>query len=224
MAIAGRAVAGEWAQWNTGEGHNGHAYRAISIPSGITWSNAAASAEATGGYLASIESAEENAFVYALASASEYWNGSVGPWIGGFQTNKSSEASGGWSWISGAPWGYTAWASGQPDNYQNVEDYLHYYGGPTWNDMRNDNTATPIRGYIIEHEAPRFVATEFGSDEPLSLSISHLIIGSTSVLWRTDSLIPALWTNETSFKATSAHTNLPVRANGPQHFYRLGIE
>lgn len=142
-------------QWTIESGGNGHWYEIVAAPEGISWIDARDAAELAGGHLASITSAEENAFVYSLVDAdSLWWNNVFGPWIGGVQTNKSAEATGHWSWVDGEAWSYTAWAPSQPDNYLNLEDYLHYYSptgrGPTWNDWEVDPASGPPVAYVIE--------------------------------------------------------------------------
>ncbi len=56
--------------------------------------------------------------------------------------------------MTGEPWSYTAWETGEPqdgDGPPAPEDYLHYYIGGTlegWND--NQAIAPQIDSYIIE--------------------------------------------------------------------------
>ena len=52
-----------WAQW----AGNGHFYQVVAVADPITWPEAQAAAAGAGGYLATITSAEENAFVISLA-------------------------------------------------------------------------------------------------------------------------------------------------------------
>lgn len=104
-----------------------HYYEAIHLPSGnLNWFQAACLAEQAGGYLASITSQEENAFVFGLVSDEKYfwhfppYDGSsnrmnhheisIGPFLGGYQPEGSAEPRGGWSWLSGEPWEYSNWA------------------------------------------------------------------------------------------------------------------
>jgi hypothetical protein len=156
-------------QWRVEDGGNGHWYEAVYIgPSGIAWYDARDAAIAKGGYLASITSAAENAFVFGLVSDDKFWywspfGDSVGPWLGGFQYDKLDEPAGHWAWASGDPWGYTNWASGEPNNGWGAEDYLFFQGAhtskaPTWNDAEGTNLGTVesghILGYVIEYTVP----------------------------------------------------------------------
>src|SRR5687768_404607 len=79
-------------QWGVAEGGNGHFYEVVAAPGGITWGNAGFSATDRGGYLATITSAEENAFVFNLAAQdATLWNSGYGPWLGGVQPAGSAE-------------------------------------------------------------------------------------------------------------------------------------
>ncbi|MBP7949792.1 MAG: hypothetical protein KA004_09065 [Verrucomicrobiales bacterium] len=143
--------------WNTGPGANGHSYQAVYVPGGINWPDAEAAAVARGGHLVSIGSAEENAFAFSLVgNRPEFWflnvwNASIGPYIGGFQPDGSSEPSGGYQWSDGTPFTYTNWRGGEPNNSGGLEKYIHFYGGGSpeaaWNDMQ---IASLALGYIIE--------------------------------------------------------------------------
>lgn len=100
-----------------------HYYEVVYVPSGnLNWYQAAKLAEDAGGYLASITSAEENAFVFGLVSDQKYfwvfpeggpmkhYKISIGPFLGGYQPEGSVEPAGGWSWLSGEAWTYSNWA------------------------------------------------------------------------------------------------------------------
>jgi hypothetical protein len=158
-------------QWPVSEGGNGHYYEAIYVPGEITWTNANAAATAMGGYLATISSAQENAFVYSLVDDDRYWymgsrdpatgpgNDLNGPWLGGWQNYSApdySEPAGGWNWVTGEPFTYTNWHPGEPDNSGGVQDILVFYGNgfsvadrtAMWGDNYHIN-ATAL-GYVVE--------------------------------------------------------------------------
>nr|NCS17784.1 hypothetical protein [Microcystis aeruginosa G13-12] len=157
-------------QWKSEEGGNGHYYKVIYQPNGISWNTAKAEAEALGGYLVTITSAEENNFVSNLFSGnSSAWKNlgidTRGPWIGGFQPSNSPEPNGGWQWVSGEPFNYTNWGVSANGDKQPLdandfgEDYIHFFGGgnnnftaKTWNDLHADTSSyggNPL-AYIIE--------------------------------------------------------------------------
>jgi hypothetical protein len=142
-------------------------YRAVVVPEGITWEDAKARAEADGGHLVTITSAEENALVYGLiAENPDIWVNldvtamtdgeenpiqvSIGPWIGLYQADGAPEPAGGWSWVTGEASDYTNWLTGttaataEPNNMGGIEHYGNFFAegldarGNTWNDMPND--------------------------------------------------------------------------------------
>lgn len=139
---------------------DGHLYDAVAVGAGINWTNARAAAEALSsggcqGYLASITSAEENAFILNNFSQVAPFIGN-GYWIGGYQPADPPSAAEGWLWVSGDPFGFSDWAAGQPDDGGVVlveEDAIHFTGGlgepVKWNDLRQtENTA----GYVVEFD------------------------------------------------------------------------
>ena len=145
-------------QWSEARGGNGHWYQAVSVPGGITWTDAKQAAEAKGGYLATITSAEENAFVYSLLDDDRFWhltgNNDDGPWLGGAYDRETKSLH----WITGEPWDYTNWYPTQPNrliasDHPYPQDSLLFYGGaykrsPTWANNWHD-IANPV-AYVIE--------------------------------------------------------------------------
>ena len=149
-------------QWSTVTGGNGHYYEAVLVPERISWADAKTNAEIKGGYLATITSPEENAFVFNLVIAPDYWTvgitgQSLGPWLGGYQPTGSSEPDGNWQWVTGEPFTYTCWAQSEPSNGWGLEHFLSFYNGTpnsvasTWNDLKSyDPPYAPI-AYIVEY-------------------------------------------------------------------------
>jgi len=156
-ALAGAAHAD--VIWSSGPGHNDHVYRPVSVATGITWGAAEAAAVALGGTLATPASAEENDFVFTLASqhASAWFTDTAGhargPWLGGFQAAAAVEPAGGWQWVNGeGDFAYTAWAPGQPNNSGGAESRLQFYGSTSafsaaWNDA---SATAQMLGYVVE--------------------------------------------------------------------------
>ena len=90
---------------------NGHYYRLVTTT--MSWGDASAQAQADGGYLATIASATENAFV------TEYIIGGSNAWLGG----SDAAVEGEWRWVAGpeagqqfwsVPGGASAWNHGVP--------------------------------------------------------------------------------------------------------------
>jgi len=125
LALTAHADVSKEATWTLASGGNGHTYRVVAKTSLISWDSANAAAQAAGGYLATITSAAENAFVLSLIDDPAYWAQSAnghGPWIGGYQPPGSSEPAGGFRWVIATgsstpePFSFTNWESGEPNN------------------------------------------------------------------------------------------------------------
>ena len=126
-------------QWSD----NGHWYQFVSPFSG--WLGARQWAENHGGYLATIASAEENAFLVAIL---DQVHSSAN--LGGYEPNND----GNWVWITGEPWSYTNWIPGQPSNTGGNENYLGLtesagWGWGGWNDGDSLNINA-----LIEYNLP----------------------------------------------------------------------
>jgi phage gp36-like protein len=144
--------------WSGTAGGNGHYYRLAYYSYAITWDQAQAEALAMGGYLATLTSAEENAFVFnAVAQNPHAWNNLEGPFFGGFQAPGSAEPNGGWQWVNDEGlFNFTAWANGEPNNFGN-EDVVQFRNhAATWND-RSRTAESGVRSFIIEfNDDPEF--------------------------------------------------------------------
>ena len=123
----------EWVQWDVSSGGNGHWYKPVPGFPGLTWTLANELAQAEGGYLATLTSAEEDAFVFSLvANDPQYWNfccNYSGAALGGLQQDGAPEPAGGWYWVTGEPWTYSNWYPGQPNNRPEAEipeERLHF--------------------------------------------------------------------------------------------------
>lgn len=144
---------------------NGHSYKVVDVPGGVTWIQARDAAIAAGGYLATLTSADEGSFVFNLAyNDSQAWvsygDWRLGPFIGGYQPDNSVEPDGGWQWVTGETWSFSDWnanafSAGAPGlNSAENKAHLAYISGtlePTWNDVSPGST---LRGYVIEWDPP----------------------------------------------------------------------
>lgn len=80
----------------------------------LTWEQARQWCEDNGGHLATISNADElNQVIAQLPS-----EGVVSCWLGGYRTG------GGWAWVDGSDFAYSAWASGEPNNEGGNENYV----------------------------------------------------------------------------------------------------
>jgi hypothetical protein len=110
---------------------NGHSY--YRSTGSMTWTDARQACINMGGHLVTSTSLAENNFLFSL------WpNG----WIG--LTDEVNE--GVWRWVTGEPYSWSYWNSGEPNNAGN-EDYIQFVGGGRWNDL--PNTSLP---YVLEFE------------------------------------------------------------------------
>jgi len=217
---------------------NGHYYEPVATTTNISWIAASNAAVAAGGYLATITSSDENDFVYSLiVTNDEVWQtnpgGPLGPWIGGFQTNGSSEPAGGWTWVTGEPFSYSNWRNGEPNNSGGDENYLEFIGNGSvktaqWNDLPNDGPPIyngyiyGVNGYIIEFDsAPPPIVSIFTAVEINWLALTNV---SYQVQWSSD-LGSTNWTNlGASVQGASTNTSVfDSTRYSSKRFYRVEV-
>lgn len=168
-------------QWPAGAGGNDHYYEFVVAPN-IKWTDADAAARlrsfhGVSGYLATITSAAENAFM------ADNFSAEAGPfqdgWLGGYQDTTApdySEPAGGWRWVSGEPWAYTNWFSGiphQPDDDGGNQNYLRSNVNFQWDDLENVPSSPALQlisGYFVEYPIPEPAA-------PLWLALAAGVAG-----------------------------------------------
>lgn len=131
-------------QWTGGPGANGHYYEFINSPT--NWATAVANSAASShlglqGYLVTITSAEEQAFITSSVTSAIAWMSAT-----------DTDTEGTYVWQTGPEAGdvltYLNWAPGEPNNLGN-EDYIHFNwaSGGRWNDIPGHTTY----GYVIEY-------------------------------------------------------------------------
>jgi hypothetical protein len=139
-------------------GVNGHFYRPIST--GTTYTGARAASLLTTfkgqtGYLVTITSASENAFIFANVPQSNIWFAATdevkdGTWVidAGPEKGTVMKTSNGQN-AGNIPGVYNNWAGGEPNGNNGSENYAvtNWNGQSTWNDLSN-NWNNP---YIIEY-------------------------------------------------------------------------
>jgi hypothetical protein len=124
-------------QWRVEDGGNGHWYMAGQTQ--VSWPVARDSAQAMGGHLVTVTSAEELSFVNALATVPYPGRG---VWSGGLQVPApaGSEPCAGsdchWAWVTGEPWDFTAWDIDEPNDEGGKESRLEirWTDAKLWND------------------------------------------------------------------------------------------
>jgi len=134
-------VPGEAVSWN------GHYYQLFDLDDVTTWESAEAYCESLGGYLATITSAEEDAFLYNnIVRAAGYQDAYFG------FTDKVEEDR--WKWVTGEAADYTNWAGGEPSSgrAENYGLYYHKFKDGKWGDgdFRTDTSENGGKAFICE--------------------------------------------------------------------------
>jgi hypothetical protein len=167
---------------------NGHYYRLVSADN-ITWGNSLNAAAADGAYLATVTSANENAFVHSLDNSGQAW-------LGG----SDAAQEGTWVWVTGpeagtiffiassqSSIGYANWQPGEPNNLNHgpgtpgQENYLQLYAGGTWNDEQGPNVPANNGsvGFLEEKGGPGIVLANFIKNAPTLISTASLLANDT---------------------------------------------
>jgi T1SS-143 domain-containing protein len=174
---------------------NGHYYEVVG--GNVSWAQANAAAIAAGGYLATITSAAENAFILNLNGLTAQ---SQNLWLGG----SDAATEGTWKWVTGpeagttffngdpsgldqfqgsaVPGQYTNFGVGEPNNgvgWDSGENYLEMltpFGNGIWNDgtglAATDGSQADFVGYVMEYGGQVVVPTE---NAPVVIAVSALL-------------------------------------------------
>lgn len=108
----------------------------------MSWPDAEIVAEEAGGTLATISSADEQAWVQAALGSYSSWR----YWIG--LNDIANEGQ--FVWVNGEPVGYTNWIPGQPNNGGGVEDAGEIQPGSSWRWNDHDPSATTTTKPLAE--------------------------------------------------------------------------
>ena len=107
-----------------------------------SWTKAKEYAESIGGYLMTVTSESEQNLIqsyYNNNNDAKLWLGATNP-----------EDGGAWTWVSGEPFDYDHWGTGEPNNTNGIEHYLGTSTDCWWNDW--DCETPTITGFIVEFE------------------------------------------------------------------------
>lgn len=162
-------------EWAVADGGNGHFYERVDTPVAFEVARAAALAathNGLNGYLVTVTSAAEDAFLINNVA------GGIG-WTSG----SDAAVEGTWAWLDGPETGtvfwqngvtltYAQWGSGEPNSFRGEEDYLVIKFGQTafWNDLPFNSG----QGYYIEYSA---APTNGGIPEPSAWALMILGFG-----------------------------------------------
>lgn len=108
---------------------NGHRYCVYNVDTVTDWNSAQAYCEERGGHLATITSAEEDAFLYSYIVDAGYHSAMFGL--------SEQEKADDWRWVTGESLSYQNWHLGEPNHQGGYEHYGMYYKkftDGTWND------------------------------------------------------------------------------------------
>jgi len=104
---------------------NGHQYYCSKEPA--MWQTANTICTDLGGYLASINSADENDFIAAFLTTQNVFIGL-----------SDAAQEGNFVWASGEPRTYNNWYTGQPNNLNGNQDYVQMLSSGAWDDIYNN--------------------------------------------------------------------------------------
>jgi hypothetical protein len=126
------------------QNYNGHSY--YRSTGSMTWTDARQACANMGGYLVTVTTLAENNFIFNL------WpNG----WIG--LTDEVVEGQ--WRWVTGEPYTWGNWNSGEPNNAGN-EDYTQFVSNGKWNDLPNTSLPYVLEfDYIVDYTPWTLIAT-----------------------------------------------------------------
>ena len=97
------------------------------------------------GHLATVADAAENSFLSATFGERA--------WIGAYQDFSDpsyAEPLGGWVWVTGEPWTYDAWATGEPNDFGTNEHYAETWSNGAWNDQPLGGNGIVV-GFYVEY-------------------------------------------------------------------------
>ena len=158
---------------------NGHYYRVVEDPGTIA--DAMAGAASLGGYLATITSADEQAFIEQNGLIAQ----TDGTFIGGQTSTPWLGASATWSWAggpeAGQQFGYTNWNPGEPNGgFGGSVGYAQLLQSGKWNDTPDAGQPGNgnLDGYLVEWAGPPSAATE---DTMLQIATADLLANDTDV-------------------------------------------
>jgi len=178
LILTANSALGVPIQWRGEDGGNDHWYDVVNYSG--TWDAANVHAQQqvwSGmlGHLATVTSAEENAFLW---TSFPY----IDCWLGGYQL-PATTVTDNWAWVTDEAWDYTAWHPIEPNDGANYiengqEDHISMTYDGTWNDVFN---YLGYPRYFVEYEPTTPVP------EPSTIALLGLGIACVRI-WRRGSI------------------------------------
>ena len=163
---------------------NNHTYHLLSASS---WSDAASVARSLGGFLVTIDDANEDQWIFDTFAVNNDTTRHL--WIG----LSDHQSEGDYRWHDGTPFTYRNWGDGQPGSGDD-EDYVHITGTnmgsidpATWNDLEDDPQYFPVYGVVEIGEGADYALRFDGDDD-------HIVIDEDLPDWGNHIEIEA-WVN-----------------------------
>lgn len=163
---------------------NNHTYHLLSASS---WSDAASVARSLGGFLVTVDNAEEDDWLFDTFALDNGTTRHI--WIGLSDHQKEGD----FRWHDGTPFTYRNWGEGQPGEGDD-EDYVHITGTnmgsiepASWNDLEDDPQYFPVYGVVEVGEGADYALRFDGDDD-------HIMIDEEIPLF-TDSIEIEAWVN-----------------------------
>jgi len=148
MASSG-VLAQDAVQWRVEDGGNGHWYLVDATPR--NWASASAAAEAAGGYLATLTTGAESAFVWSFMHPRSP-TGTA--WLGAHAASGDCLNPLGYIWVTGETSAFTNWASGEPSGgFASADCALQFAVDPVQTNLWNDAPASWLQSSVVEWSA-----------------------------------------------------------------------
>ena len=145
---------------------NNHTYHLLSASS---WSDAASVARSLGGFLVTVDNAEEDDWLFDTFALDNGTTRHI--WIGLSDHQKEGD----FRWHDGTPFTYRNWGEGQPGEGDD-EDYVHITGTnmgsiepASWNDLEDDPQYFPVYGVVEAGEGADYALRFDGDDDHIMI-------------------------------------------------------
>lgn len=170
--------------------YSGHTYEYYDVET--TWNQAYRICENKGGHLVTITTKEENDFIYNLCK--DYCSLI---WIGANVFNREPTKEN-WYWITGEPFSYDGWNTGEPNFDQSIERYGVMFISTgnigTWNDTGLNSSTyfyrhNMVRGFVCEYDNGDVNAEQYNATARTEMNGTAYEVFDYAVDWQTAAAI-----------------------------------